>query len=61
MEDDRQKRALELNPGYKFAVIGGYPYSKKGVTVRLLTGKKEIVHKNVQVCDVLKFMECECK
>lgn len=60
MADDRQKRALELNPRYKFVVIGGYPYSKRGVTVRMLTGKKEFVKKNVQVCDVLKFLECEC-
>lgn len=60
MTDDRQKRALELNPRYKFVVIGGYPYTKKGVTVRLLTGKNELVYKNIKVCDVLKFMECEC-
>ena len=60
MADDRQKRALKLNPRYKFAVIGGYPYSKRGVTLRLLTGKQELIHKNVPVCDVLKFMECDC-
>lgn len=60
MADDRQKRALELNPKYKFVVIGGYPYSKRGVTLRMLTGKKELLHKHVQVCDVLKFLECEC-
>lgn len=59
MDDDRQKRALELNPKYKFVVIGGYPYSKKGVTVRLLTGKKEVVQKNVSVSDVLKFLGCQ--
>ena len=60
MDDDRPKRALELNPGYRFIIIGGYPYSKRGVTVRMLSGKKELVHKYVQVCDVLKFLECEC-
>lgn len=59
IEDDRQKRALELNPKYKFVVIGGYPYSQKGVTVRLLTGKKEVVQKNVSVSDVLKFLGCQ--
>lgn len=61
MADDRQKRALELNPSYKFVVIGGYPYSRRGVTVRMLTGKKEIVHRYVNVCDVLRFLECECE
>lgn len=60
MADDRQKRALELNPKYKFVVIGGYPYQSRGVTVRMMTGKKEINRKNVQVCDVLKLMECNC-
>lgn len=60
MADDRQKRALELNPRYKFVIIGGYPYSQRGVTVRMLTGKQEITHKKVQVQDVLKFMECGC-
>lgn len=59
IEDDRQKRALELNPKYKFVVIGGYPYSQRGVTVRLLTGKKEVVQKNVSVSDVLKFLGCQ--
>lgn len=61
MADDRQKRALELNPKYKFVVIGGYPYSQRGVTIRMLTGKKEIVHQHVKVCDVLRFLECDCK
>lgn len=61
MADDRPKRALELNPQYKFIIIGGYPYSKRGVTVRMLTGKKELVHKYIQVCDVLKFLDCECE
>lgn len=61
LADDRQKRALELNPKMKFVVIGGYPYSQRGVTVRMLTGKKEIVHKYIQVCDVLKFLECNCE
>lgn len=60
MADDRQKRALELNPKYRFVVIGGYPYTNRGVTVRMLTGKNEIVHKYVKVCDVLKLLECEC-
>lgn len=60
MADDRQKRALEITPEYRFVVIGGYPYSKRGVTVRMLTGKDEAVHRYVQVCDVLKFLECEC-
>lgn len=60
MEDDRQKRALELNPKYRFVIIGGYPYTKRGVTVRMLTGKNEDVHKYVKVCDVLSFLECEC-
>lgn len=61
MADDRQKRALELNPRYRFVVIGGYPYQSRGVTVRMLTGKQELVHQKVQVCEVLKFMECNCK
>lgn len=61
MADDRQKRALELNPSYKFVVIGGYPYSKRGVTVRMMTGTKEIVHKYVPVCDVLRLLECGCE
>jgi len=60
VQDDRQKRALELNPRYKFAVIGGYPYESRGVTLRMLTGKQEQVHRYVQVSDVLKFMECNC-
>lgn len=60
MSDDRQQRALELNPKMKFLVIGGYPFSKKGVTVRMLTGKKEVVHQHVQVCDVLQLLECPC-
>jgi hypothetical protein len=59
MADDRQKRALELNPAYRFVVIGGYPYSQRGVTVRMLTGKKESVNKNVKVPEVLKFLGCE--
>lgn len=57
--DDRQKRALEINPKQRFVVIGGYPYSKRGVTVRMLFGKKEEIHKNVQVCDVLRFLGCD--
>jgi hypothetical protein len=61
MADDRPKRALELNPDYKFVVIGGYPYSQRGVTVRMLTGKKEVTHRYVQVCEVLKLLECECR
>lgn len=61
MTDDRQKRALELNPKYRFVVIGGYPYTKRGVTVRMLTGKNEVVHKYVKVCEVLKLLECECE
>lgn len=59
MADDRQKRALELNPSYKFVIIGGYPYSQRGVTVRMLTGDKEVVNKRVQVADVLKFLGCQ--
>jgi hypothetical protein len=59
--DDRQQRALELNPRYRFIVIGGYPYSRKGVTVRLLTGKQEIVHHGISVCQVLEFLGCRCK
>ncbi len=58
LADDRPNRALELNPKYKFVVIGGYPYSKRGVTVRMLTGKGETVHKYVQVPEVLKFLGC---
>lgn len=58
MADDRQKRALELNPKYKFMIIGGYPYQGRGVTVRMLTGKKESVNKDIQVSDVLKFLGC---
>jgi hypothetical protein len=61
MADDRPKRALELNPRYRFVIVGGYPYSKRGVTVRMLTGTKEEVHEKVPVCDVLKFLECPCK
>lgn len=60
MGDDRQQRALELNPRMKFVVIGGYPYSKRGVTVRLLTGSKEIAHHKVDVCNVLDFLGCKC-
>lgn len=60
MADDRQKRALELNPRYRFVVIGGYPYSKVGITVRMLTRDKEIVHEKVPVCEVLKLLECDC-
>lgn len=58
MADDRPVRALELNPGYKFIVIGGYSYSKRGVTCRLLTGDKELVRKNVPVKEVLRFLGC---
>lgn len=61
MVDDRPKRALELNPKYRFVIIGGYPYSQRGVTVRMLSGDKELVHRYVKVCDVLKFLECPCK
>lgn len=60
MADDRQKRALELNPKYRFIIIGGYPYTKRGVTVRMMTGKQEVVHKYVKVCEVLSLLECEC-
>lgn len=60
MADDRPKRALELNPTYKFVIIGGYPYSQRGVTIRMLTGKKESIHKYVQIPEVLKFLECDC-
>lgn len=60
MDDDRQKRALELNPRYRFVVIGGYPYQKRGVTVRMLTGDKEVVHKNTPVSSVLELLECGC-
>jgi hypothetical protein len=59
LADDRPKRALELNPKFKFVVIGGYPYSKRGVTVRMLTGKGETVHKYVQIPEVLRFLGCE--
>lgn len=59
MADDRQKRALDLNPEYRFVVIGGYPYSKRGVTVRMLTGLGEEVHKYIKVPQVLKFLGCE--
>lgn len=58
MADDRQKRALELNPKYRFVVIGGYPWSKKGVTVRMMTGTQEIVHKKVPVSQVLALLGC---
>ena len=61
MADDRQKRALELNPKVKFVVIGGYPYTQRGVTVRLLTGKKESVTRYVKVPEVLRFFDCECE
>lgn len=60
MEDDRQKRALELNPRYRFVVIGGYPYSKRGITVRMMSGSSEVMHEKVPVCEVLKLLECEC-
>lgn len=59
LEDDRQQRALELNPKMKFLVIGGYPYSKR-LTVRLMTGKQEKVFKNVSICQVLQLLGCEC-
>lgn len=58
LADDRQKRALELNPRYRFVVIGGYPYQGRGVTVRMLTGDKEIIHKKVQVRQVLSLLGC---
>lgn len=57
MTDDRQKRALELNPKMKFAVIGGYPYDKK-ITVRMMTGDKEIVHRNVPLSAILDLLGC---
>lgn len=60
LADDRQKRALELNPKYKFMVIGGYPFSQRGVTVRLLTGNREKVYDKINVCDVLGFLGCSC-
>jgi hypothetical protein len=58
MADDRQKRALELNPRYKFVVIGGYPYTQRGVTIRMLTGKNESVTRYVKLPDVLAFLGC---
>lgn len=58
LTDDRPTRALELNPHYKFVVIGGYPYQGRGVTVRLLTGTQEKVYKQVSVPEVLKFLGC---
>lgn len=58
MADDRQKRALELNPKYKFVIIGGYPYQSRGVTIRMLTGTKEQVKDHIQVSEVLKFLGC---
>lgn len=58
MADDRPARAVELNPKYRFIIIGGYPYSKRGVTVRMVTGKGETVHKYVQISEVLKFLGC---
>lgn len=58
MADDRQKRALDLNPKNRFVVIGGYPYSQRGVTVRMLTGDKESVHRYIQVAEVLSFLGC---
>ena len=58
LADDRQQRALELNPRMKFIVIGGYPYSKRGVTVRLLTGAKEVVYENAPICSILELLEC---
>lgn len=61
MADDRQKRALELNPKYRFVVIGGYPFSSRGVTIRMMTGKNEIVKKNVKLREVLTFLECGCE
>lgn len=60
LADDRQQRALKLNPRMKMVVIGGYPYTKKGVLVRLLTGNEEIIHRDVSVCSVLEFLGCEC-
>lgn len=54
LADDRAKRALELNPKYKFVIIGGYPYNKR-LTVRLLTGENEKTYPNMKVCDILKF------
>jgi hypothetical protein len=59
--DDRPKRALELNPKMKFMVVGGYPYSQRGVTVRLLTGDREKVYNEVNVCQVLEFLGCNCE
>lgn len=60
MADDRQRRALELNPKMKFLVIGGYPYESRGVFVKMMTGTKEIQHKNVPVCGILELLGCEC-
>lgn len=59
LEDDRQQRALELNPRMKFLVIGGYPYNKR-ITARLMTGKQEKVFKDASVCDILRFLGCDC-
>lgn len=61
LEDTRQKRALELNPRFKFIVIGGYPNRKNGVLVRLLTGNQEKVYDGVSTCEVLQFLGCECR
>lgn len=58
LDDDRQERALQLNPHYKFVVIGGYPYSKRGVTVRLLTGTDKKTYSDVPVETVLRLLGC---
>lgn len=59
LADDRQSRALELNPKMKFLVIGGYPYSTR-ITARLMTGNQEKVFKDLSSCDILRFLGCDC-
>lgn len=60
MADDRQARALELNPKYRFVVIGGYTYSRN-LTVRLLSGKQEKTYTGMSKCDVIRFLGCDCE
>lgn len=57
-DDDRQHRAGQLNPKYKFMVIGGYPYESRGVYVRLVSGGKEMTVEKMPVDEVLKFLGC---
>lgn len=59
LNDDRQERALWLNPDVRFVVIGGRPHWAEGFLVRLVASNGQQVYENVRLPDLAELLGCE--